>query len=211
MKVRWTSESLRLRITPSELATLAHGEPVTAELTFPDGGGWLIRLAPGGQRLEATASSRGVIVRMPPDDLKRLEAPDTEGVYAHQPGSRLMVEKDFPCAHPHSAEAKEPETERFAPTPAYLARKHDAISAEGADEAAKGRWRDPAPLDFREGNCNALLVVRRAITVGHRVVAASSARRWRRTRRGSAAFHASCRLRRVTLRINGRARPSQLR
>lgn len=138
MKVRWTSESLRLRITPSELAMLTHGEPVTAQLSLPDGGGWLIRLAPGGQRLEATSSSRGVIVRMPPDDLKRLEAPDTEGVYAHHPGSRLMVEKDFPCAHPHAAEANEPETERFAPTLAFLSRKHDAIGAEAADEAANG-------------------------------------------------------------------------
>ena len=137
MKVRWTSDSLRLRITPSELAMLTHSEPVTVQLTLPDGGGWLIRLAPGGQRLEATHNSRGVIVRMPPDDLQRLQASDTEGIYAHRPGSRLMVEKDFPCAHPHTAEAKEPETERFAPTAAFLARKRDSAGADNADGVAK--------------------------------------------------------------------------
>ena len=37
-----------------------------------------------------------------------------------------MVEKDFPCAHPHTAEAKEPETERFTATAAFLARKRDS-------------------------------------------------------------------------------------
>lgn len=54
-----------------------------------------------------------------------------------RPGSRLMVEKDFPCAHPHTAEAKEPETERFAPTAAFLARKRDSAGADNADGVAK--------------------------------------------------------------------------
>jgi hypothetical protein len=36
---------------------------------------------------------------------------------------RLLVEKDFPCAHPHAPEAREPETERFPPTPGFVARK----------------------------------------------------------------------------------------
>ena len=38
MKVRWTGESLRLRITPGELAALERREAVAAALGFPGGG-----------------------------------------------------------------------------------------------------------------------------------------------------------------------------
>jgi hypothetical protein len=55
---------------------------------------------------------------------------DAEGVYfttGGREGMRFFIEKDFPCAHPHSADACEPESERFAPTAAYLARKSEMI------------------------------------------------------------------------------------
>lgn len=122
MKVRWTDESLRLRLTPSELAALTRGEALNQRLPVGDGG-WEIRVAPGGDRLAVAWESGVVVVSVPSGDVALLAEPDREGVYAHRPGQRLLVEKDFPCAHPHSDEAAEPETERFASTPGFLERK----------------------------------------------------------------------------------------
>ena len=123
MKVRWTGDSLRLRITPAELAALERGEPVSAGLAFPGGGGWAVRLDPAAERAGVAWAEGVVRVGLTADDVRRLAAPDAEGVYPHAPGLRLVVEKDFPCAHPHAPEAREPATERFAPTSAFLDRK----------------------------------------------------------------------------------------
>jgi hypothetical protein len=123
MKVRWTGESLRLRITPGELAALERGEEVSERLALPGGGGWAVRLDPRAGRAGVAWTDGAVRVGLTPGDVRRLAAADAEGVYPHAPELRLMVEKDFPCAHPHAPEAMEPATERFAPPPAFLERK----------------------------------------------------------------------------------------
>ena len=129
MKVRWTRDSLRLRITPAELAALERGEPIAEEVAFPGGGGWSVVLDPVAARTGVAWAGGVVRVGVAGPDLRRLSAPDAEGIYPHAPELRLLVEKDFPCAHPHAPDAREPATERFAPSPAFLARK--AGDAEG--------------------------------------------------------------------------------
>jgi hypothetical protein len=124
MKVRWTGESLRLRITPGELAALERRQAVAAELGFPGGGRWRVRLAPAAA--VGVAWADGVVeVGLTAAEVRRLSEPDAEGVYPEVPGLRLLVEKDFPCAHPHAPEAHEPATERFAPTAAFIERKRE--------------------------------------------------------------------------------------
>ena len=123
MKVRWTGESLRLRITPGELAALERGQPVSEGLAFPGGGAWSVRLDPTAHAAGVAWVGGAVRVALAPADVRRLAAPDAEGVYPHTPDMRLLVEKDFPCAHPHTPDAREPETERFAPSEAFLERK----------------------------------------------------------------------------------------
>lgn len=127
MKVRWTDESLRLRITPSELALLVGGATLEQALYVP-GGGWRVRVIPSVDALSIHCRDSEMIVELSPTDIARLADPSREGVYAHTPRLRLMVEKDFPCAHPHSAEAAEPPTERFTPTSEYASRKMHAGS-----------------------------------------------------------------------------------
>ncbi len=122
MKIRWTGESVRLRITPTELETLGAGGPLEETLSIP-GGTWRVRVAVTGESLSIRADGETVVVQIPPDQVALLAEPDREGVYAHAPELRLLVEKDFPCAHPHAVEAAEPPTERFAPTPQFVARK----------------------------------------------------------------------------------------
>ena len=124
MKVRWTRESLRLRITPSELAALRRGEAISEGLVFPGaGGGWTVRLDPTAAETGVAWVEGVVRVGVVPADIRRLAEPGAEGIYPHTPELRLLVEKDFPCAHPHATEAMEPTTERFAPSPAFLERK----------------------------------------------------------------------------------------
>ncbi len=123
MKVRWTRDSLRLRITPGELAALGRGEAVEESVALPGGGGWSVLLDPGAGTAGVDWVDGVVRVGLAPSDVRRLAEPDAEGVYPHTSPFRLMVEKDFPCAHPHAPEAQEPATERFRPTAAFLARK----------------------------------------------------------------------------------------
>ena len=129
MKVRWTGDSLRLRITPAELAALEDGRAVGERLALGDGA-WSVVLDPAAGRTGVAWVNGTVRVGLDAGDLARLAAPDAEGVYPRTPGPRLLVEKDFPCAHPHAPEAREPETERFAPTRAFVARKAGGPAAD---------------------------------------------------------------------------------
>lgn len=129
MKVRWTSESVRFRITPSELAALQAGTSVTVALPVPGSPGWratLLPLADGDPtptRLRGDADGR-VTVDLASPDLAALSEPQTEGVYFGGAGGdtpRFFIEKDFPCVHPRPPEAME-RTETFAPPPGFSAR-----------------------------------------------------------------------------------------
>ena len=126
MKVRWAGASLRLRITPTELADILLGHPVRAVLAMPGGTTWSVTLRPGAERTTFQSSGCEAAITLAERDLEALAGGETEGVYFWSDGEpriRYYVEKDFPCAHPHPIEALEPETERFAPTEGYLRRK----------------------------------------------------------------------------------------
>lgn len=136
MKVRWTEESLRLRVTPSELAQVEQHLPLETTLTLGPGGGWRVELMV--ENVEAaTLTQDGPTLRitLAPADIVRLLAPEAEGVYftadqAH--GVRYYVEKDFPCVHPRGVEALELPTETFVPPADFEERK--AGSPSGANE-----------------------------------------------------------------------------
>ncbi len=123
MKVRWTEESVRLRITPSELVALEAGFELWEELRFPGGLSWAVAVEPGAARTDLRTAGDTVALRLTDVDVALLSDGETEGVYFTGGRIRYFVEKDFPCGHPHSHEACEPATERFAPTAGYRARK----------------------------------------------------------------------------------------
>jgi hypothetical protein len=124
MKVRWSRNSIRLRITPSELTGLLRGETVTEELALP-GGGWSATLgACTGTTAIAMAQSELQLL-LSPGDIEQLASPQNEGVYFggdEQSPLRYFVEKDFPCAHPRATDAMEPPAETFEPTPEFIER-----------------------------------------------------------------------------------------
>ena len=128
MKVRWTNDSIRFRITPSELDALLRNEMVTEALHLPGGAVWEVQLrsAVGGPS-RLTSDANAAVILLGPDDRVRLAAEDSEGVYFGEDsgghGIRFYVEKDFPCAHPRAIEAQEPVTETFAPPADFVHRK----------------------------------------------------------------------------------------
>ncbi|MBS1717641.1 MAG: hypothetical protein JSS72_07905 [Armatimonadetes bacterium] len=122
MKVRWMPESLRMRITPSELEMLLDGQAV-AQRIFRSSG-WGIEVKPS-QETELILEGEVVTVKLSHADIKRLGEPSREGIYfnsAHEPSIRYFVEKDFPCAHERPPETGEPETETFSAPEGFKAR-----------------------------------------------------------------------------------------
>jgi hypothetical protein len=134
MKVRWTEDSLRLRITPSELAQLAERLPVETALTLNPGGGWRAQLTAAEANETVLAQEANLLrLALAPDDLARLLAPDAEGVYftdQRADGIRYYIEKDFPCIHPRGVEAMEPTTETFPAPPDFEERKADSPACD---------------------------------------------------------------------------------
>ncbi len=122
MKVRWNRDSIRLRITPTEMAMILRGEEVTEELCFPDGVAWRVAVIAGAQTALASHGNTASIA-LSAEDRDRLAAPDVEGVYFQAGGLRYYVEKDFPCVHKRGAEASEPATETFVAPPGFEERK----------------------------------------------------------------------------------------
>src|SRR5438105_3978195 len=122
MKVRWTASSLRLRITPPELAALQQREPVVENLCLPGGAtpAWAVILQPVESEADLSASAGTIQFNLPIADIERLSEPDREGLYFHRYGPvddlhgfSFYVEKDFPCVHPRPSETKERQTETF--------------------------------------------------------------------------------------------------
>jgi hypothetical protein len=122
MKVRWREGSLRLRITPGELAVLEAGAAVEEIAAFP--GGWSVTLCPGETSGLHSDTPGALRFTLSPPALAELCVPEVEGVYFTTEQLTYFVEKDFPCAHPRPSHAQE-STETFVP-PSGFAERHSA-------------------------------------------------------------------------------------
>jgi len=123
MKIRWSQNSIRLRITPGELAALQKGEAVVETLELP-GGNWTTKLVV--EAATSLAMNGGTVhIALSALDFERLASPENEGVYFggdEQSALRYFIEKDFPCAHPRAIDALEPASETFEPTAEFVER-----------------------------------------------------------------------------------------
>jgi hypothetical protein len=123
MKVRWTESSLRLRITPTELARLSEHQAISARLAVGEINAWEVRVEPGAEITTLSFSAPSVLtLNIATADIHRLSDAQTEGIYFSQDNFRYFLEKDFPCVHPRPPEATET-TETFAP-PEGFAERH---------------------------------------------------------------------------------------
>jgi|SRR5579871_950386 len=126
MKIRWTQDSVRFRISPTELETLLQGSTVSETLTLSGDNGWRAAILPGRPETTLTLQNGVLSIALAEAYLRRLAEPDIEGIYFQQesdPPIRYYIEKDFPCAHPRASEAREPARETFAPPEGFLERK----------------------------------------------------------------------------------------
>jgi hypothetical protein len=118
MKIRWTSNSVRFRITPSELACIQRGEVVSETMCIAGAPTWCAAIVSTDDATSLWFEAGTLRLALSKTDSERLLEPDREGVY-FQTGDaspmRYFIEKDFPCAHPRAAGALEPETETFTP------------------------------------------------------------------------------------------------
>ncbi len=129
MKIRWTRNGVRLRITPSELEDLQRGQAVAEALSLP-GGNWSATIQPGTPQTSLILEQSALVLSLAKTDLAQLSAPESEGVYFNTEGKsplRYFIEKDFPCAHPRAADALEPASETFAPSADFLERNKESI------------------------------------------------------------------------------------
>ncbi len=125
MKIRWTSESVRVRIAPAELSQLQANQRLDEILDYPGGGGWCVRLIPNEDESSAFGDRETLFITLTAADIALLSEETREGVYFQEtdPPLRYYIEKDFPCAHPRPSEALEKPTEAFEPNAAFTERK----------------------------------------------------------------------------------------
>ncbi len=126
MKIRFTTSSLRVRITPNELEEIKNR--ASLELEFGLAGGWKFKLEADEQtKLESRAGT--VVLGLSSADAILLTEPTREGVYFESDGVRFFVEKDFPCEHPRT------NLEEITPT---FPRTHEGLEIDvGAVETTR--------------------------------------------------------------------------
>jgi len=128
MKVRWTKQSVRLRITPGELMQLQREQVVGEAFSCSGALGWQVLVVPLPHvSSDATSLSmqNGVLTfALSSTDLVKLGEPQREGVYFSQDEIRFYIEKDFPCAHPRAGESEETPTPTFNAPQGFEDRKN---------------------------------------------------------------------------------------
>jgi hypothetical protein len=124
VKIRWTKNSVRFRITPTELQKLERGEAIRE--SFPLSASWHAAIVPSSGVTELQFVDGAVQMSLNSGDIKVLSNPANEGVYFQtkdETGIRYFIEKDFPCAHPRAGETMEPVSETFSPPTDFDERK----------------------------------------------------------------------------------------
>jgi uncharacterized protein DUF7009 len=106
MKLRISGNSVRVRLTQREVATLAQGKPVEQITEFSADSRLVTRLEPSSRVQIAAASFVGtqLALLLPLNQVRNWAQSDQVGIEANQPidSSRSLeihIEKDFECLH----------------------------------------------------------------------------------------------------------------
>ncbi len=128
MKIRWTNNSVRFRITPDELEKLKSHQRIAETMAWGNGY-WKASISVSGET-SFWMEKMMLQIHISPQDVEHLAAPENEGVYfstktdSEGKAIRYFIEKDFPCAHPRASESAETPTETFEPPPGFEERKN---------------------------------------------------------------------------------------
>ena len=105
MKLRIHDDSLRLRLTPAEVARLAVGGAVTSETAFAPGMALVVRVESSDRpALSATFEGGAVTVRLPQAQVGPWAGSGGEAIAGEQDAGagrtlRVSVERDYACLH----------------------------------------------------------------------------------------------------------------
>lgn len=105
MKVRFQDQSIRFRLSATEVYQLAEGHPVCVNLQPDPSQSWNIVLQTWHlQAFQADITTARLEVKVPESVVRDWANRDVEGIYGQQEnGSEhpigIAVEKDYPCLH----------------------------------------------------------------------------------------------------------------
>src|SRR5882757_5765087 len=104
MKIRLMNDSIRVRLTQTEVETLASGGAIEAVTPIP-GDAFTCVVQPSTGSIEAHHSSGRLTVLLPAQQTATWAASEDEGMYANAGSVRVAIEKDYRCIHkPNSQE-----------------------------------------------------------------------------------------------------------
>ena len=99
MKLRIKGNTIRFRLTQSEVAQLGSGASLrdTTEFAPSQPLIWLLEPAQSISAMEAGFRDRTISVRLPQSDVRTWAETDTVGLYGQSGALEISIEKDFRC------------------------------------------------------------------------------------------------------------------
>jgi hypothetical protein len=114
MKIRLQANSIRLRLTQSEVRRIADGGIVEETTAFSPFAKLCVRVEPSPhvQKPSATFENQILTLRLQSKEAREWAESERVGIEAEQPigdgaSLRILVEKDFECLHPRADEISE--------------------------------------------------------------------------------------------------------
>lgn len=111
MKLRLRGDTLRLRLTRSEVEQIGAGRSVEEQTRFPDGSSLTYRLVAGEQDQAGVASGdtgQVMTIEVAADAAARWAASEVVGLHGDEPVQigplTVLIEKDFTCVTPRAGE-----------------------------------------------------------------------------------------------------------
>ena len=101
MKLRIQGDSLRLRLTQSEVASLHSGGRVDCAVRFPAGRalGYSVRSSPDATAISVSYLGDSICVLLPHGAVAAWAESNEVTIEGADAGVRILVEKDFQCLH----------------------------------------------------------------------------------------------------------------
>ncbi len=98
MKVRLADNSIRIRLSQSEVAALADSRPIEEKLEFA--GGQTLEYSIGtGAELGASFDGRRIAIVLPEGQVRGWAAGSEVGIAGSSGALKVLIEKDFQCLH----------------------------------------------------------------------------------------------------------------
>jgi hypothetical protein len=105
MKLRLHQDTVRVRLTQEEVATLAAGKLVRSETRFFSGTLKVdVQAFEGAERIQAVFTDAVISIGVPLHSVVAWAASDAEGLYASIDTTKIAIEKDYACLHKQGAE-----------------------------------------------------------------------------------------------------------